>query len=141
MDDLNWNKFKQAYKNASLERKEIFNSENSPLCIKKIVNINKLDNSHYTKMLNIYGLYILGAKTDKEAVSDLRSLAIPKSNNVHKQIITCLNIKNVNKELEADIKETELMVNKINKKHDLLSINKQSSSQDIKNEPRWETEA
>ena len=133
-NNINWNEFIKAYKNSLPNRKKIFDSKNSPLCIKKIAKINNLDNSHYPKMLNIYGLYILSTKNDQEVIYDLRNMAIPKSDHVHKQIITCLNIKNSNNnELDKDIKETELIMDKITENNKLQDISK-------KENVRWETD-
>lgn len=85
-----WETFQTAYHSASPELRAIVDSEAIGSCCRSVVENEQLDNSHYSKLVKLQALIILGFLERDRAIFEMRALGIPKTELVYVALQTCV---------------------------------------------------
>lgn len=85
-----WETFQTAYQAASVDTKAVIDSEAIPLCVRSVVESNKLDDSHFVNLVKLYSLFVLEAIEEQTILEEVKKLGVPESKTVHEILRACL---------------------------------------------------
>jgi hypothetical protein len=108
-----WETYQSAYQNARPEQKAVVDSEVVSACVHKVIAEKQLDDSHYSKLVRLFALSILGALAEQTMLAEMKNIGIPDGVTVFDSLKICLAAPptatqpTTEPDLSSDIAETE----------------------------------